>query len=103
MGDWSDWYLKEDTTKWVLPQILKARAEEHPDRDFLKFGTGKWISYGEVYKTLDAGRKRTHQARCQAGRVRLGDASELRGVPADLVRHPLHRCSDEPDQHRLQG
>jgi crotonobetaine/carnitine-CoA ligase len=50
MGDWSDWYLKEDTTKWVLPEILKARATEHPDRDFLKFGSGKWISYGEVYK-----------------------------------------------------
>ena len=50
MGDWSEWYLKEDTTQWVLPKILKARAEEHPDRDFLKFGAGKWLSYGEVNK-----------------------------------------------------
>ena len=48
MGDWSDWYLKEDTTEWVLPKILKARAEEHPDRDFLKFGDGKWLSYKTI-------------------------------------------------------
>ncbi len=48
MGDWSDWYMKEDPTKWVLPEILTRRATEHPDRDFLKFGTGDWISYGQV-------------------------------------------------------
>ena len=41
--DWSDWYLKEDLETWVLPEILRQRAEEHPDRDFLKFGSGKWI------------------------------------------------------------
>ena len=28
----------------------KTRAAEHPDRDFLKFGNGPWISYGEVNK-----------------------------------------------------
>ena len=38
MADWSDWYQKEDLTTWVLPEILQKRAEEHPDRDFLKFG-----------------------------------------------------------------
>ena len=50
MADWSDWYQKEDLTTWVLPEILQKRAEEHPDRDFLKFGDGKWISYGAVNK-----------------------------------------------------
>ncbi len=48
--DWSDWYLKEDLETWVLPEILRQRAEEHPDRDFLKFGSGKWISYGAINK-----------------------------------------------------
>ncbi len=48
MGDWSDWYMHEDTTTWVLPEILKRRAAEHPDRDFLKFAAGDWISYGQV-------------------------------------------------------
>ena len=48
MGDWSDWYLHEDTTKWVLPEILTARAAEHPDRNLLKFGADPWISYGTV-------------------------------------------------------
>ncbi len=50
MADWSDWYQKEDLTTWVLPEILQRRAEEHPDRDFLKFGDGKWTSYGAVNK-----------------------------------------------------
>ena len=27
MGDWSDWYLKEDTTTWVLPEILKGTCQ----------------------------------------------------------------------------
>jgi len=48
--EWSDWYAKEDLTTWVLPEILRARAEEHPDRDFLRFGDGKWQSYGSVNK-----------------------------------------------------
>ena len=37
MAEWSDWYAKEDPTKWVLAEILKRRAAEHPDRDYLKF------------------------------------------------------------------
>jgi carnitine-CoA ligase len=48
MGEWSDWYTREDPTKWVLAEILRARAEEHPDRDYLKFADRPWISYGEV-------------------------------------------------------
>ena len=46
--EWSDWYRREDPTAWVLPRILRARAEEHPDRDYLRFGDGEWLSYGEV-------------------------------------------------------
>ncbi len=48
MGDWSDWYTREDPTKWVLAEILRGRAAEHPDRDYLKFADGEWLSYGEV-------------------------------------------------------
>jgi len=46
--EWSDWYAKEDPTRWVLAEILRARAEATPDRDYLKFADGPWISYGQV-------------------------------------------------------
>uniref|UniRef100_UPI002FE20686 AMP-binding protein n=1 Tax=Rhabdothermincola sp. TaxID=2820405 RepID=UPI002FE20686 len=48
MGEWSDWYTREDPTRWVLAEILARRAEEHPDRDYLKFADRPWLSYGEV-------------------------------------------------------
>ncbi len=48
MAEWSDWYQHEDPTKWVLPHVLGARAEAHPDRDYLRFGEGPWLSYSEV-------------------------------------------------------
>jgi crotonobetaine/carnitine-CoA ligase len=79
MGDWSDWYLKEDLTTWVLPEILTARAAAHPDRDFLKFGDGKWISYGEV-------NKRTNQ---------VANALIKRGVqPGESVSVMLPNCAE---------
>jgi len=46
--EWSDWYAHEDPTRWVLAEILRRRAEEHPDRDYMRFANGPWISYGEV-------------------------------------------------------
>jgi crotonobetaine/carnitine-CoA ligase len=48
MADWSDWYAREDPTQWVLAEILKRRASETPDRDYLKFADNPWVSYGEV-------------------------------------------------------
>ena len=48
MAEWSDWYAHEDPTKWVLAEILKRRASETPDRDYLKFADAPWVSYGEV-------------------------------------------------------
>jgi carnitine-CoA ligase len=48
MGDWTDWYAREDPTTWVLADILRRRAEEHPDRDYLRYADGPWLSYGEV-------------------------------------------------------
>ncbi len=48
MGEWSDWYAREDPTRWVLVDILRRRAEETPDRDYLKFADRPWVSYGEV-------------------------------------------------------
>ena len=46
--EWSDWYAREDPTRWVLAEILRAKAAEHPDREYLRYGEGGWISYGEV-------------------------------------------------------
>ncbi len=37
MGEWSDWYARENPTTWVLAEILKRRVVEHPDRNYLKF------------------------------------------------------------------
>jgi carnitine-CoA ligase len=46
--EWSDWYTREDPTTWVLPLILRRRAEEDPDRAYLKFADHPWQSYGQV-------------------------------------------------------
>ncbi len=46
--EWSDWYTKEDPTGWVLPRILRDRAEAHPDRPYIRFGEGEWVTYGEI-------------------------------------------------------
>jgi len=46
--EWSDWYTKEDPTGWVLPRILRDRAEAHPDRPYIRFGDGEWVTYGEI-------------------------------------------------------
>jgi carnitine-CoA ligase len=48
MSDWSDWYTREDPTKWVLAEVLTRRANEDPDRDYLKFADRPWVSIGEV-------------------------------------------------------
>ena len=48
MAEWSDWYAKDDPTKWILANILRDRAEAHPDKDYLKFADNPWVSYGEV-------------------------------------------------------
>ena len=78
MGDWSDWYMHEDPTKWVLPEILTSRATEYPDRDFLKFGSDPWISYGEV----------------NARSNRVANALIARGVqPGESVSVMLPNCA----------
>jgi crotonobetaine/carnitine-CoA ligase len=46
--EWSDWYAKEDPTGWVLPRILRDRAQTHPDRPYIRFGDGDWVTYGEI-------------------------------------------------------
>ena len=46
--EWSDWYTKEDPTGWVLPRILRDRAEAHPDQPYIRFGDGEWVTYGEL-------------------------------------------------------
>jgi carnitine-CoA ligase len=53
MAEWSDWYRREDPTRWVLPAVLRRRAREHPDRDYLRVGDGPWLGYGEVDARAD--------------------------------------------------
>jgi len=48
VSEWSDWYRREDPAGWVLPEVLRARAEADPDRDYLRFGDGPWLGYGEI-------------------------------------------------------
>jgi carnitine-CoA ligase len=48
MGEWSSWYRDEDPTGWVLPLILRERAERHGDRPFLRVADGPWRTYAEV-------------------------------------------------------
>ena len=47
-SEWSDWYAREDPTRWVLAEILRDTAERHPDRPYLKFADRPWLSYGHV-------------------------------------------------------
>lgn len=46
--EWSDWYRREDPEGWVLPRVLRDRAEAHPDRPFLRFADGPWQTYGDM-------------------------------------------------------
>ena len=101
--EWSDWYAREDPTAWVLPQILRAAAERHPDREYLRYGDGPWVGYGEVNARANRVANGLLARGVAAGRVGERAAAQLRGVRPGLVRHPQGRRGHEPDQHRLQG
>jgi crotonobetaine/carnitine-CoA ligase len=79
MSEWSDWYRREDPTGWVLPEILRRRAEGHPDRDYLRMDAGPWRSYGEV----------------NARANRVANALIARGLrPGEAVSTLLPNCED---------
>ncbi len=40
-----EWYLKEDMTGWVLPEILKKQAKELGKKPFLQFGYNRPVSF----------------------------------------------------------
>ena len=46
--EWSTWYAEEDPTTWVLAAKLRERAEAHPDREYLRYGDGAWVTYGDM-------------------------------------------------------
>ena len=46
--EWTNWYAEEDPTTWVLATKLRERAEAHPDREYLRYGDGGWVTYGEM-------------------------------------------------------
>ncbi|MGD9572818.1 MAG: AMP-binding protein [Thermoleophilia bacterium] len=77
--EWSDWYAREDPTTWVLPRILRAAAEAHPDREYLRYGDGPWVTYGEV----------------NARANRVANALVARGVqPGESVSVLLPNCEE---------
>ncbi len=79
MAEWSDWYAKDDPTKWVLAEVLKRRATETPDREYLKFADNPWVSYGEV----------------NARSNRVANALIARGVqPGESVSVMLPNCEE---------
>ena len=79
VSEWSDWYRREDPTEWVLPRILTRRAQEHPDRDYLRFGAGDWQSYGQV----------------NARANRIANALIARGLePGEAVSMLMPNCED---------
>jgi crotonobetaine/carnitine-CoA ligase len=79
VSEWSDWYRHEDPTAWVLPAILRRRAEEHPDRDYLSVAGGPWISYGEM----------------DARASRVANALIARGLlPGEAVSTLLPNCEE---------
>jgi crotonobetaine/carnitine-CoA ligase len=46
--EWSTWYAEEDPSTWVLARILRERAGAHPDRPYLRYGDGGWVTYGNM-------------------------------------------------------
>ena len=79
MAEWSDWYAREDPTTWVLAEVLKRRATETPDREYLKFADNPWVSYGEV----------------NARANRVANALIARGVqPGESVSVMLPNCEE---------
>jgi crotonobetaine/carnitine-CoA ligase len=79
VSDWSDWYAREDPTTWVLVEVLRRRAQEHPDRDYLRFADGPWLGYGEV----------------NARANRVANALIARGVrPGESVSVLLPNCEE---------
>src|SRR3954451_149484 len=79
MAEWSDWYAREDPTRWVLAEVLKRRATETPDREYLKFADNPWVSYGEV----------------NARANRIANALIARGVqPGESVSVMLPNCEE---------
>jgi carnitine-CoA ligase len=78
-AEWSDWYTREDPTKWVLADILAQRASATPDREFLKFADRPWVSYGQV----------------NADSNRIANALIARGVqPGESVSVMLPNCEE---------
>ena len=78
-AEWSDWYTREDPTKWVLADILAQRAAATPDRDLLRFGDRPWVSYGQV----------------NADANRVANALIARGVqPGESVSVMLPNCEE---------
>ena len=53
MGEWSDWYLHENPREWILSHILRRRAQDHPDREFLRYGDGDWVTYRQIDGQVD--------------------------------------------------
>lgn len=79
MSEWSDWYRREDPTTWVLPRVLRDRAQTHPDRDYLRFGAGPWRSYGWTDQQTD----------------RVANALIARGLqPGESVSMLMPNCED---------
>ena len=78
MTEWSSWYRDEDPTAWVLPHVLRTRAERHPDRDFVRFGAEPWRSYAQVDTDTD----------------RIANAFARRGlIPGEAVSVLMPNCA----------
>ena len=98
--EWSDWYTREDVTGWVLPRILRERAEAHPDRPYIRFGTGDWVTYGEI--DARAGELAVVDQRVDAVG---GHDDEIGSLAAAEPAHHLARVALEPfgDVPRYRG
>ena len=51
---WSDWFRREDPTEWVLPSILRERAERLGDAPYMRYEDGEWISFAQMNESANA-------------------------------------------------
>ena len=89
--EWTDWYAREDPTRWVLPEILRRRGRRAPRPRVPAFGDGPWLSYGEVNARANRIANGLIARGVAPGRVGQRAAAQLRGVRAGLVRDPEGR------------
>ena len=70
----------------------RGAPSAHPDREYLRYADGPWVSYGEVNARANRVANGLIARGVRPRRVGQRAAAQLRGVRAGLVRDPEGRA-----------